>query len=108
LSTLTNSILFQTTNNSTTPSSSRWAQQKGNSSVQALLGVLTASSTKYSTILTTQIAELNIEHYELTKEGKIRLSHPLGSHNDRFWALELATYASRTTPAPKLWIIKRN
>jgi len=53
------------------------------------------------------IAELNIETYELTKEGKIRLNHPLGTHDDRFWALALATYAARTPPAPKLWIVNK-
>jgi phage FluMu gp28-like protein len=53
------------------------------------------------------IAELNLEHYELTKDGKIRLSHPQGTHDDRFWALALATYASRTQPSPKLWVISK-
>jgi phage FluMu gp28-like protein len=55
------------------------------------------------------IAELNLENYELTKDGKIRLSHPQGTHDDRFWALALAAYASRTVPAPspKLWVIRR-
>ena len=42
------------------------------------------------------IAELNIEKYELTKDGHIRFSHPEGTHDDRLWALALATYASRT------------
>ncbi len=51
------------------------------------------------------IAELNLERFELTKEGKIRLNHPEGTHDDRFWALALAAYAARTQPAPKLWVI---
>jgi phage FluMu gp28-like protein len=38
--------------------------------------------------------ELNIEQYELTKTGKITYSHPEGTHDDRFWALALAIYAS--------------
>jgi hypothetical protein len=38
--------------------------------------------------------ELNIEKYELTKTGKISFSHPEGTHDDRFWALALALYAS--------------
>jgi hypothetical protein len=42
------------------------------------------------------IAELNIEKYELTKDGHIRFSHPEGTHDDRLWALALAAYASRT------------
>ncbi|MGD6809333.1 MAG: terminase large subunit domain-containing protein [Candidatus Bathyarchaeia archaeon] len=53
------------------------------------------------------IAELNLEQYELSKDGKIRLSHPVGTHDDRFWALALAAYASRTQPAPKLWVISK-
>jgi phage FluMu gp28-like protein len=54
------------------------------------------------------IAELNIEHYELTKEGKIKFSHPEGTHDDRFWSLALATYATRTKQQQsKLWIIPR-
>jgi len=48
------------------------------------------------------IAELNIERFELTKDGKIRLSHPEGSHDDRFWALALACYATRSEGSPKL------
>jgi len=53
------------------------------------------------------IAELNTERYELTKDGKTRFSHPEGTHDDRFWALALATYATRTEQAPKLWIITK-
>ncbi len=53
------------------------------------------------------IAELNLEQYELSKEGIIRLSHPVGTHDDRFWALALAAYASRTQPTPKLWVISK-
>ncbi|MEM0313153.1 MAG: terminase family protein [Candidatus Bathyarchaeia archaeon] len=54
------------------------------------------------------IAELNIERFELTKEGKIRFSHPEGTNDDRFWSLALAAYAARTQPQPKIWIIPRN
>lgn len=54
------------------------------------------------------IAELNIERYQLTKEGKIRLTHPEGTHDDRFWSLALATYATRTqTQQPNLWVIPK-
>jgi phage FluMu gp28-like protein len=53
------------------------------------------------------IQELNIEHYELTKDGKTRFSHPQNTHDDRFWALALAAYAARTEPSPKLWIIAK-
>ena len=54
------------------------------------------------------IPELNLERYELTKDGKTKFSHPPGTHDDRFWALALATYAARTEPAtPKLWIVAK-
>jgi len=33
------------------------------------------------------IAELNTERYQLTKEGRIRLTHPEGTHDDRFWKI---------------------
>lgn len=44
--------------------------------------------------------ELNVERYELTKTGKITLSHPYGTHDDRFWALALAVLAAETAPPP--------
>lgn len=48
------------------------------------------------------IAELNIERFELTKDGKIKFNHPENTHDDRFWALALATYATRTEPPAQL------
>jgi phage FluMu gp28-like protein len=53
------------------------------------------------------IAELNIERYELTKEGKTKLFHPQGTHDDRFWAVALAAYAARSRQTPKLWVVPR-
>jgi len=53
------------------------------------------------------IAELNIERFELTKDGKIKFNHPENTHDDRFWSLALAAYATRTEPAPKLWVVPR-
>jgi len=44
------------------------------------------------------INELNVERYELTKTGRIKFSHPEGSHNDRFWATALAAYATEKEP----------
>ena len=41
------------------------------------------------------INELNVERFELTKSGKIKFSHPEGTHDDRFWAVALAVYAAR-------------
>lgn len=53
------------------------------------------------------ITELNIERFELTKDGKIKFSHPECTHDDRFWSLALACYATRTEPPPKLWVMPR-
>jgi len=44
------------------------------------------------------INELNIERFEITKAGRIRFSHPKGTHDDRFWAVALAAYAARRKP----------
>jgi len=53
------------------------------------------------------IAELNLEQYELTKDGKTKFNHPQGTHDDRFWALALAAYATRTQPTPQLWVVAK-
>jgi phage FluMu gp28-like protein len=45
-------------------------------------------------------SELNIEKYELLKTGHLRFSHPDGSHDDVFWSLALAVYASVQAPLP--------
>ena len=39
-------------------------------------------------------SELNIERYELRKDGTIGYSHPNGSHDDVFWSIALAVFAS--------------
>lgn len=41
------------------------------------------------------LAQLNVERYELTKDGHVRLFHPEGSYDDVFWSLALAVWASR-------------
>lgn len=46
------------------------------------------------------IDELNVEKYEFTKTGKIRFSHPEGTHDDRFWAVTLAVYAATVARKP--------
>jgi phage FluMu gp28-like protein len=38
--------------------------------------------------------ELNIERYSLNKDGTIRYHHPQGTHDDVFWAIALAVYAT--------------
>ncbi|MCW4006191.1 MAG: terminase family protein [Candidatus Bathyarchaeota archaeon] len=53
------------------------------------------------------ISELNVEQHELSKDGKIKFNHPQGTHDDRFWALAMATYATRSKPAPKLWVLPK-
>lgn len=40
------------------------------------------------------IAEINVERYELMKNGQIQFSHPEGGHDDRLFALSV--YATRT------------
>jgi len=52
------------------------------------------------------INELNVERYELTKTGRIRFSHPEGSHDDRFWVTALATYATEKESKPGLIVAK--
>jgi len=42
--------------------------------------------------------ELNVERYELSKSGKLLFNYPSGTHDDRFWALALAAFASDHAP----------
>lgn len=44
--------------------------------------------------------ELNLEQYELTKTGRVTLTHASGTHDDRFWALALAVYAAEKESHP--------
>ena len=39
-------------------------------------------------------SELNVERYELRKDGTIALSHPTGTHDDVFWSVALAVYGT--------------
>jgi hypothetical protein len=39
-------------------------------------------------------SELNVERYELRKDGAISLSHPNGTHDDVFWSMALGVYAT--------------
>jgi hypothetical protein len=46
-------------------------------------------------------AELNVELWEQTPGSEIyTFTHPEGSHDDRFWAICMATYASMQAPMP--------
>jgi phage FluMu gp28-like protein len=53
------------------------------------------------------IAEINLEKFELTKDGHIKFSHPEGTHDDRLWAIALAVYASRESEAPAFIPIRK-
>jgi hypothetical protein len=39
-------------------------------------------------------SELNVERYDLRKDGAIGYSHPTGTHDDVFWAIALACFAT--------------
>jgi hypothetical protein len=44
-------------------------------------------------------SELNVERYELRKDGALMLSHPNGTHDDVFWGVNLAVFATvKMTP----------
>ncbi|MBE3116008.1 hypothetical protein IMZ68_02270 [Candidatus Bathyarchaeota archaeon] len=52
--------------------------------------------------------ELNMEHYDLRKDGNIGFSHPTGTHDDVFWSMALAVYATaEMSPEPFLAVIPR-
>jgi len=54
------------------------------------------------------IAELNIERFELTKDGAIKFSHPESTHDDRFWAIAQAVYAARKRePEPYFGVVPK-
>jgi hypothetical protein len=38
--------------------------------------------------------ELNVEKYQLRKDGNIGYSHPAGTHDDVFWSIALAIYGT--------------
>jgi hypothetical protein len=45
-------------------------------------------------------AEMNVERFELTKEGRLKFSHPEATHDDRLWAVVLALSGTMKTEAP--------
>lgn len=54
------------------------------------------------------VTELNVERFELRKDGNIAFSHPKGTHDDVFWATALALYATvEMKPEPEVWVIPR-
>jgi hypothetical protein len=44
--------------------------------------------------------ELNAERFELGKIGKLGFRNPEGTHDDRFWAVALAVYATEQALPP--------
>jgi len=54
------------------------------------------------------VTELNVERFELRKDGNIAFSHPKGTHDDVFWATALSLYATvEMQPEPELWVVPR-
>jgi phage FluMu gp28-like protein len=54
------------------------------------------------------VAELNVERFELRKDGSLRFSHPQNQHDDVFWATALALYCSvKMIPEPYLAVVPR-
>jgi len=54
------------------------------------------------------VTELNVERFELRKDGSIAFNHPQGTHDDVFWATALALYATvEMTPEPEIWVMPR-
>jgi hypothetical protein len=52
--------------------------------------------------------ELNVERYDLRKDGTIGFSHPNGTHDDCFWSIALAVYATcELVPEPFLAVVPR-
>jgi phage FluMu gp28-like protein len=53
-------------------------------------------------------SELNVERYDLRKDGAIGYSHPNGTHDDVFWSIALAVFATvQMEPEPFLAVIPR-
>ncbi len=52
--------------------------------------------------------ELNVERYDLRKDGNIGFSHPNGTHDDVFWSIALAVFGTvDIQPEPFLTMIPR-
>ena len=53
-------------------------------------------------------SELNVERYDLRKDGAIGYRHPNGTHDDAFWSIALAVYSTvEMEPEPFLAVIPR-
>ena len=53
-------------------------------------------------------SELNVERFDLRKDGHIGYSHPNGTHDDVFWSIALAIYGTvEMQPEPFLAVVPR-
>jgi hypothetical protein len=60
------------------------------------------------TALLSYMAELNVERFELRKDGSIGFSHPVNQKDDTFWATALALYCTvKMAPEPYLAVVPR-
>ncbi len=54
------------------------------------------------------VTELNVERFELRKDGSISFNHPQGTHDDVWWSVALALFATvEMTEEPTLIVIPR-
>jgi len=54
------------------------------------------------------VTELNVERFELRKDGSIAFNHPQGTHDDVWWATALALYATvEMTEEPYVGLIPK-
>ena len=54
------------------------------------------------------VTELNVERFELRKDGSIALNHPSGTHDDVFWSVCLALYSTvEMVEEPEVWVVPR-
>jgi len=54
------------------------------------------------------VTELNVERFELRKDGSIALNHPSGTHDDVFWSVCLALYSTvEMVEEPTVWVVPR-
>jgi len=54
-------------------------------------------------------SELNVERFALRADGNYSFSHPAGTHDDVFWSIALAVYATADMePEPYLAVVPRS
>jgi hypothetical protein len=54
------------------------------------------------------LVELNVERFELRKDGTYKFYHPENQHDDVWWATALALYATaEMKPEPEIWVVPR-